>query len=236
MMDPRVASDLMRLRGAQPLERYPGLNKPWACECFTCRRKISARLSNALKGHSPCAHCTGNARYSNEEASALMLERGATPKEPYPGANRKWHCTCNSCQRDIYPTFNNARKFSACKYCAEQGFDQTAPSIAYLLRLDIDERHRVVKVGVANNDSGRLEKHESRGWVVLEVVETVTGEEALAVEQEVIRVWREMGIEPIAKQHIPNGDGWTETADAERAADVTPTLEKVLTDIRANSR
>ncbi len=232
MFNSKEAAKILLRRGAEPAEPYPGYSVPWSCVCLTCHREIRPTLGNAIKGHNPCAHCTGNARFSDAEAGALMCESGAIPQEPYPGANKKWHCICNECKRDIYPTFANAKKFSACKYCADHGYDYKAPSVVYLLRLDIDEWLSVLKVGVANNDSGRIPKHESRGWVVLDVVDTLTGEEALAVERDVIRGWRSRGLEPIARHLIPVGDGWTETANADEAAGWTPTLEAALERIR----
>jgi hypothetical protein len=223
-----TAIDLMRSRGADPTEPYPGFGKRWKCVCTSCGREVSPTLGNALKGHNPCSHCTGNARYSDEEARHVMVDEcNAKPLEPYPGANRQWRCECQKCHREITPTFANARSFGACKYCAEHGFDYTKQSVVYLLALRIDDWLTIAKVGIANVGSGRLKKHQKRGWQVVDVVTVPTGEQAKRIESAILKQWRSSGAEPISRLLVPSGDGWTETANTEDLMGITPDLRHI---------
>jgi hypothetical protein len=220
-----TAKQLMRSRDVEPTEPYPGFNKRWACTCNTCGRKAAPTLGNALKGHNPCSHCTGNARYTDAEARSVMIRQcDATPTEAYPGANKPWRATCNKCNRSITPTFANARKFGACKYCAEHGFDYAKPSVVYLITFRFDEWLTIAKVGIANSHSGRLTMHTRRGWRIVDSIEVPTGEQARAIESTVLCRWRDSGALPISRNLVPAGDGWTETANVEDIVGLTPDL------------
>lgn len=55
-IDPAEAVEVMRSRGAEPLDPYPGNNRPWRCRCMKCGREITPTYVNARKG-SPCRYC-----------------------------------------------------------------------------------------------------------------------------------------------------------------------------------
>ncbi len=194
-----------------PLEPYPGTNlKPWRCRCMTCGREVTPTLGNVRAGMG-CAWCAGH-RSDPDEVVAVMRSLGAEPLEPYRSANLPWRCRCKTCGNEITPTYANARKFSPCRYCAPFGFSRTDPATVYLLRHD---RHQALKIGVASEVSkyDRIAHHARHGWEIVSSWVTPSGDHAAAVEQGVLRWWREEIGAPIAlsRKEMPQG-GWTETA------------------------
>src|SRR5204863_9034330 len=54
----QVAAVEMRSRALEPLQPYPGTNKPRRCRCTVCGGEVAPRLSNIhSSGHGPCRHC-----------------------------------------------------------------------------------------------------------------------------------------------------------------------------------
>lgn len=197
--------------GYEPLEPYPGVkDKPWRCRCTTCGREGAPTLGNTRQGKR-CPWCARN-RVSPDEAVAVMRSLGAEPLEPYPGAHAPWRCRCNKCGNEISPTYSNARKFTPCRYCAPFGFRYQDPAAVYLLR---HSRYQALKIGVASEVSkyDRIGHHAGNGWKLEGNWVVPTGAHAAAVEQKILRWWRQEIGAPIALSHkeMPQG-GWTETA------------------------
>jgi hypothetical protein len=98
---------------------YPGGAKPWKGTCNTCDKSTSPRLANIISGKSACKYCAGNVRKTEEEARAEAIDNGFTPDAdvPYPGGAKHWKGTCNTCDKTVSPTLENARTWRACKYC-----------------------------------------------------------------------------------------------------------------------
>lgn len=200
----------MVARGYTPLEPYPGTNlKPWRCQCATCGRESRPTLGGVRSG-AGCGWCAGH-RSDPDEVVAVMRGLGAEPLEPYRSANLPWRCRCNKCGNEITPTYANARKYSPCRYCAPFGFSRKDPATVYLLRHD---RHQALKIGVASEASkyDRIADHARHGWEMVRSWATPSGNHAAAIEQEVLRWWREEIGAPMAltKKEMPQG-GWTET-------------------------
>ena len=60
-------------------------------------------------------------RYQDpKEAARIMREAGATPLEPYKGAQAKWKCRCHKCKEIVYPSFApiKNRGIGPCQKCA----------------------------------------------------------------------------------------------------------------------
>jgi hypothetical protein len=92
------------------------------------------------------------------------------------------------------------------------GFSYGGPATVYLLTHD---RYQALKIGIASEASkyDRIAHHGRNGWKLTGSWMTPTGVHAAAVEQEVLRWWREEIGAPIVLSHkdMPQG-GWTETA------------------------
>ncbi|NXY93191.1 hypothetical protein HYE82_01885 [Streptomyces sp. BR123] len=123
-----------------------------------------------------------------------------------------WRCRCTTCGRTSTPTLAKIRSGRRCKYCARHGFDRAAPARVYVVT---HAQHGAVKIGVAGalQRNDRIAQHRRLGWALFYERHVPTGDDALSVEQTILRRLRAdgHGIFLTAAQ-MPNG--WTETFDA----------------------
>ena len=117
---PSKAIQIMRDADLEPLEPYPGGKKSWKSKCKRCKKLVSPKYSDIRNGDGGCKYCGGH--YVEPEAALqFMLTKGVTPQEPYIHNGKKWHCICNACGRNVYPTWNTVQQGrSACAYCARR--------------------------------------------------------------------------------------------------------------------
>ena len=57
VLDSDVAAAVMRVAKLEPLEPYPGSDKPWRCRCMRCDREVTPRRAGILKGQGGCKYC-----------------------------------------------------------------------------------------------------------------------------------------------------------------------------------
>jgi recombinational DNA repair protein (RecF pathway) len=210
-LDPLAAESAMHAAGAKPLVPYPSTNEPWLCECLTCGREITPRLSDVKRGQGCCIYCTGT-WVDPAEVEAFMVANGVRPLETYKSALTPWRCECLSCGREVNPRYNDLKSGQGgCRYCADWGIDYDAPSIVYLVA---SKDLNALKVGIttASNNS-RLDAHRRNGWLAERVWQCPTGYDAERVEQAVLEWWRNSLGAPEATEpeDMPQG-GFTETA------------------------
>jgi hypothetical protein len=98
----------LRAAGAEPLEPYPGTQKPWRSRCLTCGAEVRPRLSSVTQGQGVCVGCglassARKRRLSEDEAVRLMREAGAEPLEPYVSRHAPWRCRCLTCGAEVQP-------------------------------------------------------------------------------------------------------------------------------------
>lgn len=109
--DPRDPVLIMRDAGLEPLEPYPGSDKPWRCRHQACGREVSPRLGNIAAGRQGgCRYCAGTASIPPEAAVALMRSAGLEPLEPYPGATPPWRCRHVPCGREVKPRYSYIKR------------------------------------------------------------------------------------------------------------------------------
>lgn len=118
--------------GMEPLEPYPGAQKPWGCRCLRCGTVGSPRRDNIVHGWGGCQAC-GRAsqsvtrRLSASEAEAVMHAAGLKLLEPYQGVMTPWRSRCSICGQEVSPLLSNIRKGQApCKWCAKHAVDPLA--------------------------------------------------------------------------------------------------------------
>src|ERR1700730_10280084 len=136
VLEPAVATQIMRNAGLEPQSAYPGVDKPWPCICLICGKKPSPSVSGIRANHG-CRYCgrerTRQARLIPEaKAVELMRVASLAPQEPYPGSSKRWHCICKACSRDVYPSLSTVRGGGRCEYCSRTAVDPA--SAAELMR------------------------------------------------------------------------------------------------------
>jgi hypothetical protein len=226
-LEPDEVAAFMRRAGLEPLTPYPGKNSgDWPCRHVACGREVTTRYSLVRDGNSGCVYCNGG-RIHEADATAIMLQRGLTPLEPFPGSSRPWRCIHISCGREVTPTYSNvAAGGGGCKSCSDSSFDYNAPGVIYLLR------HRdfyAVKIGITTSSArtSRVKEHQRFGWELVMSWDTATGLDAELIEQAVLSWWRKDKGAPAAldRMMMPSG-GYTETASLVHV-DVEETVARV---------
>lgn len=216
--DEDLAVAEMREHGFEPQEPYRGVKYPWRCLCHGCGTVTAPTFGSILAGQSGCRRCAdlraaAARREDPERAAASMRGSGLEPLEPYTTSMTPWRCRCTTCGRTSTPTLARIRSGRGCKYCASHGFDRAAPARVYVVT---HSEHDAVKIGVAGacRRNDRIAQHARYGWTLFYEHYVPTGDEALVVEQTILRRLRSAGhgIFLTAAQ-LPNG--WTETFDAQ---------------------
>lgn len=208
--------------GAKPLDGYPGVNARWRCLCLNSEcpgpedRVIFPRLGWVRRGSRACKWCAGVV-IDPRRARELMLRRGFEPLEDYPGVREPWRCRCRTCKNIVKPSLSSITRKpqGGCNTCAEYGFKRGKPAAVYLM---IHRRMQAAKVGVCNLDSGRIEKHQRRGWELYRAMPFELGQRAEDLETEVLVEWRSEGREPVLDGENTY-DGYTETVPLQDPAD-----------------
>lgn len=114
---------VMQAAGLEPLEPYPGRDAHWRCRCNTCRREVTPRFGSIRNGQGGCKYCAGKA-VDPSEAEVRMAAAGLMPLEPYPGSQTPWRCQCESCDREVTPTYNSVdHGRGGCGFCAGNRID-----------------------------------------------------------------------------------------------------------------
>ncbi|MFF7250520.1 GIY-YIG nuclease family protein [Embleya sp. NPDC008237] len=219
--DEGLAVAEIREHGFEPQEPYRGVKYPWRCLCRSCGTITSPTFGSILAGQSGCRRCAdlraaAARREDPERAAVSMRESGLEPLEPYTTSMAPWRCRCITCGRTSTPTLAKVRSGRGCKYCARHGFDRAAPARVYVVTHD---RHHAVKIGVAGarRRNDRIAQHARFGWALFYERYVPTGDDALAVEQAILRRLRAAGHGVfLTAVQLPNG--WTETFDAQRVS------------------
>lgn len=224
---------VMEEAGLEPLEPYPGGNKPWPCRCTTCGKVIAPSMTRVKSGEAKgCAYCS-NRRVDPEDAVTIMESSGFTPLEPYQPGKRGWLSRCRNCGKESSPHFSSVQSGSACKWCRPYGIDLTKPATLYVITHPELGAH---KVGIAQDTSPRIAVHQRYGWTVVKTYQFETGLEARAVEQAVLDWMRlVLDLPPYLSAEVMPQGGWTETVaiEALKSADL---VEAVLRFKKATKR
>lgn len=129
-LDPKVAEANIRATGWVPEVPYPGADKPWPGHCAECGTPGQPKYANVCSPNSkqrPCRRCSGSEKRTEEEARALMAQRGLTPWGQYPGVNSPWESQCGNCHGITAPTLTSVRKAirqgqpKCCDLCRRNG-------------------------------------------------------------------------------------------------------------------
>lgn len=210
----RQAVAEMLAAGVQPLQDYPGVNERWRSRCLAehcpgpADRIIYPRLGWVRRGAQACKWCAGVVIDALTAHDIMVNQASLLPQVPYPGVREPWKCQCQNCQSIVYPTLSSVTgRGTGCSECAEHGFQRGQPGLLYLLT---NERLQAAKVGICNLGTGRIEKHERRGWARYAMLSFTVGREAELLEKQVLAEWRSQGWPPVLDGE-QRYDGWTET-------------------------
>ena len=118
-------------RGTQPLDPFPGTQKPWRCRCLTCGEESSPRYNDVVnKGTGACNGTCRSKKIAAKltrdasAATAIMISNGWEPIGDYPGAGKPWPSTCRECGVIKHKRLSQVQVGAAgCTNCAGRDID-----------------------------------------------------------------------------------------------------------------
>jgi hypothetical protein len=227
VIDPDEAVAIMISHDHEPIDPYPGASQePWPAWCLRCRAKGCSVVTTAYfsrikyRGHQ-CWSCRNERlsevlRYTDAEASALMLKFGYKPQVDYPGSvETPWPSVHEGaegapCGLPVKPALHNILAGQGgCSTCAQRGPDYAAPGYLYLIT-----RELTGKIGIGgslvNPGNDRLRTHGRENWNIVARWDFPKLLEAHSIEQATKSWLRDRGINWVRHEDMPYG-GHTET-------------------------
>ena len=128
-MSHETAAVTMIENGLEPLEPYPGSDRPWRCRCLRCGAEVAPRHGSIKQGCGGCRTCWRAAssvrqRGSEAAAASVMRAAGLEPLEHYRNVMTPWRSQCRTCGREVSPLLNNIKKGQGgCIWCARGAVD-----------------------------------------------------------------------------------------------------------------
>ncbi|GDY33922.1 hypothetical protein GTS_55550 [Gandjariella thermophila] len=217
----------MRAAHLEPLAEYPGAHAPWLSRCLRCTKLVTPRYNGVRRG-TGCRYCN-DTTIKPDVAAARMRGVDLEPLEPYPGSLRPWKCRCLRCKRIVTPCYSTVKQgWGGCRWCRTSGFKAADEALIYLIT---HPGYGAAKIGVTAPSGVRLSRHQTQGWQVL-VSETVDGQIALGIEQDILNWWRvELGLPKyLSPKEMPNG-GHTETVETD-CINLAATMSRIRSLIR----
>jgi hypothetical protein len=221
-MDMKTVQKTFAAVGLELLEDdYQNFSTPMLVRCEKSHESMKTYAA-ALAG-TGCGPCSGNVAHTSDTIGAEFLERGkVTLIDAYVNADTMISVECVNCGERLEASLSGIRRYpqgvGVCQKCYVRegaGFSVNDPATLYALH------HRelnAVKVGITNSESFRLNQHLRRSWRVLQAVRFESGFDARKMEQRILGLWEEQGIEPeLGADEMPQG-GHTETVSASRVS------------------
>lgn len=211
----------MRKAGAEPIDVYQSIDKPWLCRCSSCKKEIMPRLHNIMQGQNPCKYCSGKV-VDILHAERVMKDAGFLTLVPFPGTNQPWPSICLNCKRKTSPRYTNVRQGSGCRFCNANSFQADRAALIYLITNKDLNAHKIGVTNLERKKGGnekysntRIAEHRRQGWLTYSTKVYEVGLAALEVEQIVLNWLRiELKLNSyLTKEQMPQG-GHTETVDA----------------------
>ena len=211
----------MHAADLEPIDPYPGAQKPWRSLHVPCGREVMPRLNSIRRGQGGCTAC-GYAKNGvtmraevEDQAYTVMRAAGLEPLEPYPGAAVPWKCLHTACGREVTPNYHDVRRghSTGCWWCSyeKRRIDPHASTSVYVLHHpELDS----VKVGIAGETVKelRVERFGRHGWHLVGSIPFADRKLAEDVETTVLRSIRAKGVPHyLTERHMKGLGGWTET-------------------------
>ena len=117
-----VAIDLFIRNNLQPLEPFPGTQKPWKSKCLVTGKVVSPTYGKVRDYGHRCSYCS-RGMVDEAEAVKVMKKSGFNPLVPFPGTNKPWSSQCLKCKRNVSPAFWSIAKGTGCKFCSNRAVE-----------------------------------------------------------------------------------------------------------------
>jgi hypothetical protein len=172
----------------EPGWTYVNAHTPIRGTCLRCGKDDCAPAYHQLrKGQGYCARCAGQEPLTHEDALEIIAATTEGKFEPvagwrYEGIDAPIPGTClvcgyTGCRPRIW-TLKVGQGY--CRHCSGSGFRPDEPGILYLLH---HKAHRLLKVGICNVGSPRIDNFVKRGWQEVESRRFQDGAECHSAEE-----------------------------------------------------
>jgi hypothetical protein len=135
---------------------------------------------------------------------------GWDPTSLTSGSNKKVGWICDEGHRwkaVIGSRTRGPKGGSGCPSCANYGFNPSEPGWLYFLEHD---EWDLFQIGITNDTSRRIGKHNSAGWTTIEVRGPMDGSLAKGLEAAILQSVKLRGAQMANRSDILQFDGWTE--------------------------
>jgi len=168
--------------------------------CSKCYYQKSARL-RGVKKQKWFGTCIAE---THPEAARELIDKSLA-NSLSAGSKVVTDWKCSTCGIE-WPAMVSTRTVQGCgcKNCARYGFKSDAASFVYLVH-----RPGQIKIGIANHESGRMDKHQRHGWRVLCKIE-MNGIQAMSLEKTVKSALKANGVPTGGAAFMSKFDGYTE--------------------------
>ena len=122
-LEHKSAARVMLARNLQPIEDYPGANKPWKCKCLDCGNFVQPHYAHIQQGRKGCSFCASKnlserTRRPQDEVFKIARESGWEPLEPYNSRHKPWKCKCQKCGKVSNAYLASMLAGFGCKHCS----------------------------------------------------------------------------------------------------------------------
>lgn len=197
-----------RSLGLEWLEPVSSETHKALARCLTCSHEWKVAGGQVQQGHG-CPNCKATAnRIPQDERDRQAASAGLVWLEPVMSSKYLTLARCLSCGKEWRTYPDSVSRGSGCPDCAERGFNSSKPAFVYLVIRD-DGVAQVGITGQGKPADKRLRVHRSNGYQLVEKWSFDEGTNAHAVEQAIIKQWREE--DDLLPAATEGEDGWTET-------------------------
>jgi hypothetical protein len=121
-IDASAARMLFLKNDLEPLEDFPGSQKPWKSKCLITGKIVSPTYGKVRDFGHRCIYCSRGV-VDSKQAVLTMNNSGFIPQVPFPGSNKPWKSKCKNCKKITSPTYWNVFKGIGCKFCSGRAVD-----------------------------------------------------------------------------------------------------------------
>jgi len=149
-----------------------GKKMSWKCTDYGHEWEATVNHRTGVAG-TTCPVCSSQkvlAGFNDLQTTHPDIAREAVfdPTTIMAGSNKKmpWKCAAHGHEWEAVAGDRTGVNKNGCPVCAETGFNPGAPAWLYLMR---HPEWFLQQIGITNRIEGRLKKHESNGWEVLDI-------------------------------------------------------------------
>ena len=117
------AKQLFLANNLEPIEDFPGTQKPWKSKCLITGKVVSPTYGKVRDFGHRCEYCSGF-KVDPEDAFQFMVSAGFEPLVDYPGGNKPWKCRCTKCNRETNPSYSSVKRGTGCKFCSKRAVSE----------------------------------------------------------------------------------------------------------------